>query len=150
MFEMVDLALSMNKENKIVALLWHQGEHDMYRNESFTYKEKYDFYYNKLFVFIKNFRAKYGSVPFISGGFCPSWIAQNKLTGVNAINDAYKNIIRNIEKSAHVWKVDDLKSNNDMVKCGDVIHFCRDSAYELGRRFYKEYKNIISKTWRLK
>ena len=144
MFEMVNMALAMNKENKVVAVLWHQGEHDMYRNESLTYKEKYVFYFNKLYYFIKNLREVYGSVPFISGGFCPSWTAQNKISSVNAINDAYKNLNRVFEKIAHVWKVDDLKSNNDMVKCGDVIHFCRDSSYKLGRRFYKEYKNIIS------
>ena len=32
LFDMVDLALGMNQENRVIALLWHQGEHDAYEN----------------------------------------------------------------------------------------------------------------------
>ena len=146
MFEMVEQALKMNSENKIVAVLWHQGEHDMFRNKELNYNERYDFYYNKLYAFIKNLRDKYGKVPFISGSFCPTWMAQNERENVDAILDVYKKLDATIENFAFVYKTEDLKCNFQSInKGGDYVHFCRDSSYKLGRRYYKEYVKLQSK-----
>ena len=37
---MINAGLSLNKNNRIVALLWHQGEHDTYENAQFSYDER--------------------------------------------------------------------------------------------------------------
>ena len=41
---MVDFGLKMNSKNRIVAFLWHQGEHDAWENANLNAKERYDFY----------------------------------------------------------------------------------------------------------
>lgn len=144
MFKMADAALSMNNDNRLVAVLWHQGEHDIFRNEKLNYRQRYDYYYGKISTFIKNLRERYGKIPFISGSFCPSWTEQIEESKVNAVLDAYKDAYSIIEKTAHVSNVSDLKCNFEATKQGgDYIHFCRDSSYELGRRYYKAYQNIV-------
>lgn len=144
MFEMVDAALSMNKENKIVALLWHQGEHDIFENAQLNYEQRKEFYVKKLTTFIANVRAKYGQVPVVSAGFCKTWIELQDKERVAAIVDAYKYITQNTPCMAHVQNTYDLKSNSQaVVGSEDTAHFCRDSSYELGRRYYEKYIDII-------
>lgn len=144
MFEMVDEALSMNKENKIVALLWHQGEHDIFENAQLNYEQRKEYYAKKLTTFIANVRAKYGQVPFVSAGFCKTWIELQDKERVAAIVDAYKYIEENTLCMAHVHNTSDLKSNSQVVKDNkDTVHFCRDSAYELGKRYYNKYIEIV-------
>ena len=41
---MVDYGLSLNKDNRIVALLWHQGEHDSFENAELNAGDRYAFY----------------------------------------------------------------------------------------------------------
>ena len=144
MYEMVDAALSMNKENRIVALLWHQGEHDIFENAEFDYATRYAYYTEKLDAFLSGVKEKYGDIPFVSGGFCKGWISEQSQDNVNAIKNGYKTVYVKFNKVAHVWDTDDLKSNSEVVKDNtDNIHFCRDSAYELGRRYYEKFIEII-------
>jgi hypothetical protein len=143
-FNMVDAALSMNKENRVVAVLWHQGEHDVFENAQLNYQERYDFYRENLFTLIHDLRERYGEVPFVSASFCPLWTAKKEKEKVEAVLDAYKSVYEKIKLAAHVFNVDDLKSNSEVVEnCGDEVHFCRDSSYELGRRYYEKYMELI-------
>ena len=144
MFEMVDSALSMNKENRIVGVLWHQGEHDIFRNADFDYDERYSYYKQKLTNLLLRIRAKYGEVPFVSGSFCKGWISEQKVENVKAIKDVYSYVLSTYDKVNHVWNTDDLKSNSEMVEGnGDNIHFSRDACYELGRRYYEKFNEIM-------
>lgn len=144
MFEMVDAALSMNTENRIVAILWHQGEHDIFENARLDYEQRKTFYIEKLSKFITSVRAKYGNVPFISAGFCKTWLDLQQKERVGAIVDAYKFVISKTPLAGHVENTGDLKSNSQaVVGSEDTVHFCRDSSYELGRRYYEKYIDII-------
>ena len=144
MFEMVNAALSMNKENRIVAVLWHQGESDIGASSQLSYEERKDFYFSKLKKFIENLRKEYGVVPFISASFCNDWLSTVEKDRVNAILDSYKEILSIFDKTAHVWNVEDLVSNLSALKTGnDNIHFCRDSAYKLGLRYYEKYIDLV-------
>lgn len=144
MYEMVDQALSMNPENRVVGVLWHQGEHDIFRNASFDYQRRYDFYYENFSKLIRNLREKYGeNLPFISGGFCKNWLITESEESVRAVNNAILDVHKTISNSAHVIETDDLKSNHEVLGNGDVVHFCRDSSYELGKRYYKKFESII-------
>ena len=48
MIDMINIGLSLNKDNRIVAFLWHQGEHDAFENAQFSDEERYDYYYSNL------------------------------------------------------------------------------------------------------
>lgn len=69
----VNYALSLNKNNHLVAILWHQGEEDV----------NYSDYQHELDMMIKGFR-KYiyyndaENKPFILGGMVPYWVSQDE------------------------------------------------------------------------
>ena len=144
MYKMVDSALSMNKENRVVGIVWHQGEHDIYENGDLDYNARYAFYMEKLSTFIKRLRKKYGELPFVSGGFCNGWISEQNQDNVKAIKDVYKDLYEKTSKVKHVWQTEDLKSNSEVVKgSADNVHFSREACYELGRRYYEKFSEII-------
>lgn len=143
LYKMVDAALSMNEENRVVAVLWHQGEHDIFENEQFNYQERYDFYKGKLTNFITRLLSKYGNVPFISGSFCNNWLIKQDKEKVSAVLDAYKDAYKNLNTAVHVYDTKDLESNLESTQTGqDDVHFCRDASYKLGERYYEKYVEI--------
>ena len=62
--DMVNVGLSLNKNNRIVAFLWHQGEHDAFENAQFTYDERYNYYYSNLLKQFVAFREEYKQFDF--------------------------------------------------------------------------------------
>ncbi len=143
MYKMTEQALKMNPENRVVGVLWHQGEHDIFRNASFNYQQRYDFYYKNFSTLIRNLRDEYGEkLPFISGGFCKSWLITEPEESVRAVTNAILDVHKEISSSAHVTETDDLKSNHEVLGNGDVVHFSREASYELGRRYYKKFESI--------
>lgn len=73
MLEMTDYALSLNTENRIVAFLWHQGEHDAFG------KNTPDRYKTQLGEQLRDFRSRYGAdIPFITGEFVHDWLHKNE------------------------------------------------------------------------
>ncbi|MBR0189656.1 MAG: hypothetical protein IJQ23_04665 [Clostridia bacterium] len=138
---MVDYSLSLNKENRIVALLWHQGEHDAFENAELDVKERYNFYYDNFKKQMLAFREKYGKdIPVIAGEMVNSWaeLSENKAK-CDAVEKATKDVCREIGK-ASVASSEGLLSNDDAFKNGDNLHFCADSLYELGRRYYSLFE----------
>lgn len=136
MHEMIEYALSLNEENKIVAFLWHQGEHDAFEG---TAPENYK---KELYRLMNLVRAKYHcvDVPFVAGDFCNEWKSKNMETCepiVNKIREVFSS-----EKYGFV-ETTDLLSNNQKSSNGDDIHFCRESLYILGRRYFQEYCKIL-------
>ena len=78
---MVDYGLKLNKDNRIVALLWHQGEHDSFENAELAADERYAFYRENFKKQTLAFRKKYGKdIPVIAGEMVNSWaeLAENK------------------------------------------------------------------------
>lgn len=145
LFIMVDKALSLNKDNRIVAFLWHQGEHDAFENANFTTQEKYDFYYNNYTEQIKNIREHYKGYdfPVIAGEFVNDWASKNKFQ-CDAVEKATKDACLKIGNAA-VVSSEGLLSNDQKIHNGDDIHFCAESLYELGERYYAQFSNLINK-----
>ena len=138
MLELIDYALGLNPENKIVAFLWHQGEHDAFeKNDPDIFKEQ-------LQTMLSSVKQRYHQpdMPFISADFVNEWKTQNLDTCVP--------IIERI-KEVTAWangefvETSDLLSNNQKNGCGDVIHFCRNSLQELGYRYFQAYERMNSK-----
>ena len=133
--EMLDYALSLNSENKLKALLWHQGEHDV-NKEPFP-----DVYRSRLSEMFCDFKAKYNApeLPIITADFSYDWkIAKNGKA------DVISNIIKEVitREGGIFLNTDDLLSNNQKNGDGDILHFCRDSLHVLGKRYFEAYRKL--------
>ena len=141
---MVDYGLKLNKDNRIVALLWHQGEHDSFENAELAADERYAFYRENFKKQTLAFREKYGKdIPVIAGEMVNSWaeLAENK-TKCDAVEKATKDVCREIGNAAIV-ESEGLLSNDDEFHNGDNLHFCADSIYELGKRYFSAFIKLL-------
>ena len=144
LIKMTNDALSTNKDSKIVALLWHQGESDSHEQPELNLKERYEFYYNNLLNQMIDFRNRFGeNIPIICGEFVDSWaeLKENKEVS-SVIEKATKDVCSKIKK-AEVVTSQGLLSNGDIYKNIDIIHFSGDSLDILGKRYYESYKKIV-------
>ncbi len=144
--KLVDYALSLNKENRIVVTLWHQGEHDAYEQKDLSYKERYDFYKNGFynqFLDYKN-RYKLNDMILIGGEFAKSWTDTGYTEKAEAIYNATNDAIYELTKNNGIASSKGLKSNIEIDKnTNDDIHFSRISAYKLGKRYFKIFDDIL-------
>ena len=147
MIDMIDTALELNPENRLVALLWHQGETDALAEAGF------DLHYGNLSTLLSSVREKYGceNLPFIAGDFVHHW----SRTGVKTpekcapVLQAIRAVCRDMGPAKFV-ETDGLFSNKeayDALKWNpggweDSIHFSRRGVYELGRRYFKAFSEI--------
>ena len=142
MKDMMDSAVALNKNNKVVAVLWHQGEHDAFENRELTFegiKEYYDEKFTELFDFIRD---RYGKdVPFMCAGFTPAFINEFKKG-----SDAILEVLQTKMKEGHMTKFVDstgLKCNSD-IGFDDVYHFCKTALEILGARYFEAFEQLIN------
>ena len=133
--ELTDYALSLHKENQVVALLWHQGEHDAFEG---TPPAEYG---QKLTALVTDVRKRYGDIPFIAGDFVRDWKGKN-LSSCQPIVDEIQSVTNTVGKARFV-QTSDLPSNDEQTHNGDDIHFCRQSLHVLGARYFAAYKEIF-------
>jgi len=137
MMEMIKTALELNSNNRLVALLWHQGESDALLNAS------YETHFKNLSNLVNTVRETFNcpELPFIAGDFVAHWKNQNIAVCepvINAIKDVCKAV------NGRFVLTDDLLSNAQTFESDDIIHFSRDSLYKLGGRYFAAFKEIIS------
>ena len=142
LYKMVDEALLMNEQNRVVAIAWHQGEHDSFEKEELTDRERYDFYYEKLKFFLGKLREKYGKIPFISAGFTKQWV-DSYPTRCEAVYSASEKVCAEDGKATFIRKTDDLKSNDQLFGDKDVVHYSKQACKILGERYFDEYEKLI-------
>ena len=135
MLEMIDYALSLNPENQIKGVLWHQGEHDAFEcNTGDNYRQQ-------LTALINNVRKRYNcsDLPLICGSFVSEWKDKNE-----ALCQPILQALQQVASEMHGKYVEagDLLSNNEMTGNGDDIHFCRESLHILGYRYFEAYLQI--------
>lgn len=136
MHEMIQYALELHPENRIVAFLWHQGEHDAFEGNA---PDNYERQLRRLMDRVQN-RYDCGNVPFIAGDFCREWKSQN-LDICTPILERIQKVFSG-EKRGFV-ETSDLLSNNEKISNGDVIHFCREDLKKLGKRYFEKYCEIL-------
>ena len=138
MLRMTDYALSLNPENRLMGLLWHQGEHEA------AFQNDPKRYHTQLLELAGSVRARYEKpeLPFICGGFCKEWAEKNQ----PACGEITA-VIRSVAAEAKGCYIEtaDLRSNNQKTGDGDEIHFCREDLQELGRRYFAAYKTLTDK-----
>lgn len=133
MIEMTKTALSLNPKNKLVALLWHQGETDASLNADFQT------HFNNLTTLVNSVRTTFEgySIPFIAGDFVQHWKLAN-IEICTPVVDAIKEVCSAIGNAEFV-ETDSLQSNDQKVGNQDTIHFCRESLYELGLKYFDAF-----------
>ena len=138
MLEMIDYALSLNKENKLVAFLWHQGEHDAFEGS------QPDVFECQLKALIDTVKERYSvpELPFISGDFVNEWKREN-IESCEPIVEKIKKITAS--EGGIFVETADLLSNNQETGNGDNIHFSRESLHILGERYFEAYLNILAR-----
>ncbi len=141
MIKMTDEALAMHKENKVVALLWHQGECDAFEKPELSANDREKLHFSNLNALLKSVRAHYGNIPFLAGGFVKEWSDKFK-EQTNSVTSAIQNVCTGCQPAAFVPS-DGLKSNNETIANGDDIHFCRESVYTLGERYFEAYRKLV-------
>lgn len=144
--QMVNQALMLNNENRIVAFLWHQGECDAFENKCKSTNYITDFYYKSFIEQMKNFRSVYKEqfCPIIAGGFCDSWrnLPENYQQCL-AVEKALILATNSLKKCGFV-SADKLKSNMQEIEGSkDDIHFSRNSIFELGKRYFEKWTELI-------
>ena len=133
--EMVDYALAQNPENRVVALLWHQGEHDAFeKNPPETFK-------SQIKAQMQDIRDRYGkNLPIIAGDFVNEWKSKN-LDDCIPILEKIQETLVELGNGAFVQTAD-LPSNNQKISNGDDIHFCRESLHILGGRYFTAFESL--------
>jgi hypothetical protein len=143
MMDMIRESLALNPENRLKALLWHQGETDACN------KMTYDYYRGHLSALVESVRGTFGvpELPFIAGDFVQDWENDNKeicAPIIAALREVCKSPF-----SAFV-ETDGLDSNRQdgyphPLGWTDSIHFCRRAIYALGERYFAAYAAIVGK-----
>lgn len=135
LLEMTDYALLLNKKNRIVGFLWHQGECDAYE------KNAPDVFRKQLASMLRDVRMRYGAeIPFIAGDFVREW-KEKYLADCVPIVEQIRQVVKEAGSAAFV-ETSDLLSNNQKTGNGDDIHFCREALYILGRRYYQAFAEL--------
>ena len=143
MMVMISTALSLNRENRLIAMLWHQGETDAMN------KASYETHYANLTTLLESVKSTFNSeaLPFIAGDFVQEW-KNNNIDICTPIVDAIRAVCCDCGYGGFV-ETDGLMSNNQALSYyplgwKDTIHFCRESVYELGIRYFKCFASIVS------
>lgn len=134
MHQMLDAALALNAENRVVAMLWHQGESDAARDVD----EKT--HYENLSTLLQSVRAKVGIVPIIAGDFCAQWKEQNAEKCAPVIR-AIRHVMKDMG-GAFVETADLPSNEQDKTEQPDQIHFSRRSLEILGKRYFEAFDRI--------
>jgi len=141
MIEMIKTALELNPANRLVALLWHQGETDAQKRAT------YDMHYNNLKNLVCSVREIFDAkkLPFIAGDFVHHW-KNNNLDLAVPVVDAIHAVCKECQPSAFV-ESDGLLSNLEELGYNplgwtDTIHFSRKAIYELGKRYFNAFVEI--------
>ena len=144
MIDMTRTALSLNPRNRLIALLWHQGETDAI--DRATYAQHYE----NLMTLVKTARSDLDApeLPFIAGDFVPQWKNDNPEISEPVVR-AIRDVCRDCGNGGFV-ESDGLHSNfqdNERFALTpegllETIHFSRPSVYELGKRYFDAFVPI--------
>ena len=137
MMEMIRTALALNPANRLIALLWHQGETDAYNSVTQAVHEA------NLSALVNAVRAEFAcpALPFLAGDFVPLW-KQHNPTIIGETIQAMRQVCAQIGAARFV-ESDGLASNQENIGNEDDIHFCREALYTLGERYYEAFCTIV-------
>ena len=140
MIRMIDLALGMNPENRLVAFLWHQGEHEAVFRPQLTPEERENIHFDNITALISDVRSRYGEFPFVTAGFTDKWC--ESCENHKYVLAALKRAIAEFPLTA-IADSSGLPTNAEALNATDIYHFSRNSLRILGERYFEEYKTLV-------
>lgn len=135
MIELIDYAISLSPDNRLVGMLWHQGEHQASDADQTLFIER-------LTALFLSVRERYGvpALPIVAGDFSQDWKSKH-FEDADRVTRAIREVLDRIGHTAFVSS-EGLMSNDRKMGNGDDIHFCREALYELGHRYFKAFASI--------
>ena len=144
MMEMIRTALTLNPDNRLAALLWHQGETDAIENAS------YDVHYGHLLTLVRLVREEFGvpALPFLAGDFVHHW-KNDHIDICTPVVDAIRAVCTDCGHGKFI-ETDGLLSNLQELQRNplgweDPIHFSRKAIYDLGKRYFAAFEELVEK-----
>ena len=143
MLDLTRFALDLHPDSRAVAFLWHQGECDAYENPDWDPLKKRVYYRDNLNGVISGVRSFVHDrrLPFLCGGFTDDW-SKDYSEHCDAIVKALKQVCEGAGCAEYI-DTKGLMSNDGLLHNGDTIHFCKQSVYEIGLRYFESYLKII-------
>lgn len=142
MLRMTRDAMTLNPENRLVGLLWHQGETDASLGATF------DGHYRNLMTLLRLTREEFAApeLPFVAGDFVSHWKNDN-LAICTPVVDAIRAVCADCGNGAFVETGDLLSNRQELGRnplgWEDPIHFSRKSIYILGERYFEAWRGIV-------
>lgn len=137
--ELTKMVLELNPENRLITILWHQGELDILQGTTT--------YYRDLSTLINGFRSTFQTprLPFICGDVCHDWFSVDDTKNREIWSRFTADMVAACIDTgfSRCVMTYDLKSNRqDGNDPSDNVHFCRDSLRILGDRYFAAYREI--------
>ena len=133
--------LELNPENRLMGLLWHQGEADAAMGAS------YETHYRHLMDMLRTAAGEWKApeMPFVAGDLVHHWKGDNAAACAPVVA-AMQAVCRDWGHGAFV-ETEGLLSNKqelnrDPLGWEDPIHFSRKAVYELGKRYFAAWRGI--------
>lgn len=141
MLAMTRTALALNPENRLIGLLWHQGERDSKLHAS------YEQHYHNFAALVQGLRDCFASpaLPFVAGDLVQDWAGKNREC-TDPVVSATRAVCQDL--GGAFVSTQGLASNGEL-GCPhpfgieyDDLHFCRPALYELGHRYFEAFLSL--------
>ncbi len=141
MISMTKEALAYNPENRVVAMLWAQGEHDAFEDADWDPEKRNAVHKENLMTTFRDLyqRLEGESFPIIACGFTDTYYA--------SVPEAAEAVIRAIQECVAAFDggyVDTtgLPSNSQALGNEDIYHYSKEGQHLLGGRFFEKYTEL--------
>ncbi|AWG01002.1 hypothetical protein CmiCFBP2404_09985 [Clavibacter michiganensis subsp. insidiosus] len=121
----IDAALAQDPDNRLVAVVWAQGESDATRTTAAGYQ-------SMLLDLVDRLNARYGAVPFLVGGMVPEWLNVSSLR--QAIDTAQQGM------PALRSNVSYIPGAAGYSRAEDSIHYTAAGARAMGDKYFAAYQ----------
>ena len=143
MLSMTKAALDENPaDNRVVAILWLQGEHDSFENADWDPERRYTTHKKNLSDTFNDYYEKLGdrSIPLIAAGF-PDTFCESWPEATDAVLKAIREVIVDEFGGAFI-ETKGLLSNAQKTGSSDIYHYCKESQRILGEKYFEKYQQL--------
>ena len=142
MVAMTNEALSYNKKNRVVAVLWAQGEHDAFEDADWDAEKRYLTHKENLTATFADFYARVGckKAPIIARGFTDTYYESTPVA-CDAVLKAICQCVADVNGGFVDTK--GLTSNAQVLGNEDIYHYSREALHILGGKLFEKYLEVL-------
>lgn len=141
LISMTQAALAGNPNNRIVVMLWSQGEHDSFENADWDANLRYTTHKANLVATFNDIYDKLGgnTFPIIACGFTDTFCAAYPEAS-NAVLAAIQEVVA--QYGGGYVDPAGLLSNSQVIGGEDIYHYSREALNVLSERFFAKYAEL--------